>query len=112
MSDLPPESVNEVRLIGRLGQHVEERTLPSGDEITVFAVIVDRPPNERRGRTSVDTIACMTSRRSVAKGALEWAPGQWVEATGVLRRRFWRAGAGLGSAMEVDVRCLRRVRTA
>ena len=34
---------------------------------------------------------------------------RWVEAEGVLRRRFWKAGGGLGSAMEVDVRRVRAV---
>lgn len=110
MSEHVIESISDVRLVGRLGRQVDQRTLPSGDEITVFSIVIDRPPRERRGRTHVDTIGCVTSRRSVTAGAVGWQAGQWVEATGVLRRRFWRSGSGLGSAMEVDVRHMRRVR--
>jgi single-strand DNA-binding protein len=102
--------VNEVRLAGRLARQVDERTLPSGDVITTFAIIVDRP--QRRGSARVDTIACVTSRRSVATAAGQWPAGQWVEAEGALRRRFWRSGAGLGSATEVEVHRMRKLRDA
>ena len=98
--------VNEVRVCGRLGTQVQVRMLPSGDEITVFSVVVDRPAREWRGVTRVDTIACMTSRTQIAVKVQTREPGRWVEVCGVLRRRFWRGGGGLGSAMELDVRRL------
>ena len=103
-----PAAVNEVRLIGRLARQVEERTLPSGDVLTVFAIIVDRSGGHRAAR--VDTIACVTTRRSVARAAAQWDAGQWVEAEGSLRRRFWRGATGLGSATEVEVHRIRQVR--
>jgi single-strand DNA-binding protein len=102
-------SVNEVRVIGRLGSHVGVKVLPSGDELTVFSIVVDRPAREMRGTTRIDTIACVTSRGKLGARLRTWAPGRWVEAEGVLRRRFWRAGGGLGSAMEVDVRRVKAV---
>lgn len=105
-----PQAANEVRLVGRLARQVEERTLPSGDVLTIFSIIVDRPKG--RGSARVDTIACVTSRRSVATAAGQWPTGQWVEAEGALRRRFWRSGAGLGSATEVEVHRIRRLRDA
>jgi hypothetical protein len=104
--------VNEVRVSGRLGTQVQVRMLPSGDEITVFSVVVDRPAREWRGVTRVDTIACVTSRTQISAKVQTWEPGLWVEVCGVLRRRFWRGGAGLGSAMELDVRRLVRAKGA
>lgn len=102
-------SANEVRVVGRLGTQVGVKVLPSGDEITVFSIIVDRPAREIRGTTRIDTIACVTSRVQLAARLRSWQPGRWIEAEGVLRRRFWRAGGGLGSAMEVDVRRVKAV---
>ena len=99
----------DVQRVGRLGSSIHERSLPSGDMLTVFSVVVDRPPRDRRGRVSVDTIACVTASRVVARRLGSLGSGAWVRAEGVLRRRFWRSGAGLGSAMEVDVRRISRL---
>ena len=105
-------SMSEVRLVGRLGAQVQDRVLPSGDEITVFSIVVDRAVRDVRGRTRIDTIACVATQSSVASRVRALEGGQLVEATGVLRRRFWRAGAGLGSAMEVDVRRIKRAKAS
>ncbi|MFZ4485410.1 MAG: single-stranded DNA-binding protein [Candidatus Nanopelagicales bacterium] len=102
-------SVNEVRIVGRLGAQVSTKLLPSGDEITVFSIVLDRPAREVRGSTRIDTIACVTGRPQLAGKLQGWDAGRWIEAEGVLRRRFWRAGGGLGSAMEVDVRRVKAV---
>lgn len=99
---------NSVELIGRLGKVSSERDLPSGDHITVFSVVVDRPEREIVGRIKVDAIPCQTFRVSVASKVNHWESGTEVVATGVLRRRFWRTTNGLGSAVEVEVRSLRR----
>lgn len=110
-----PESFSEVTLVGRLGARVTERELPSGDTVTVFTVVIDRSAREvsasRSSGVSVDSIACQSFRAVVSRRAQSLAPGDWVRIEGTLRRRFWRAGAGLGSAMEVDVRRLERVRS-
>lgn len=95
--------VNEVRLIGRLGNAVDARQLPSGTMLTSFSVIVDRPPREVHGRTKVDTIACQTTRASVVSRLGKVESGDTIEILGALRRRFWKGGVGLASATEVDV---------
>lgn len=102
--------VNEVRLIGRLGNAVESRELPSGTVLTSFSVIVDRPPREVHGRTKVDTIACQTTRASIATRLGRVEAGDTVEVVGALRRRFWKGGVGLASATEVDVSRLAAVK--
>lgn len=103
-----PSTSSSVTLIGRLGGAVVERELPSGDAVTTFTVIVDRP-RSRSSRVVVDAIPCQafTARLRAAVGRLD--PGTLLEVHGTLRRRFWRSGAGLGSALEVDVVHLRRV---
>jgi single-strand DNA-binding protein len=58
----------------------------------------------------VDAIACQSFRAGVTKRLGSLAAGDRVRLEGTLHRRFWRSGAGLGSAMEVDVRVLQRVR--
>jgi single-strand DNA-binding protein len=101
-------------IVGRLGTRVDRRELPSGDEIAVFTVVVDRPARESRrapaNGVSVDAIACQSFRVPIMRRLEGLSAGDWVRVEGTLRRRFWRSGAGLGSAMEVDVRRLGRVR--
>jgi single-strand DNA-binding protein len=94
-----------VVLVGRLGSRVAVRELPSGDVVTVFTIVVDRAPASRgtASAVKVDAIACQAFRAAVVNRLDRLEPGQWVRAEGTLRRRFWRAGAGLGSAMEVEV---------
>lgn len=81
---------------------MSERELPSGDRIVVFSVVVDRPARAIRGSVRVDTIACQATRARVADRVARLEPGTVVRVEGSLRRRFWRAGAALASAMEVD----------
>ncbi len=106
--------VNEVRLVGRLAAGPEERTLPSGDVLGSFRVVVGRPA-VRRGRErapTVDTIDCAVWRGDVRRVVRGWVAGDVVEVTGALRRRFWRGGAGAASRTEVEVRRARRVARA
>ena len=99
---------NRVEVVGRLGGRVTQRELPSGDIATGFAVIVDRPASDQVGTTKVDTMPCQTFRESVAKKVLAMEPGTQVSCMGVLRRRFWRSSGGLASALEIEVRALKR----
>lgn len=98
-------SHSAVTIVGRLGSRIDERTLPSGDVITTFTVVVDR--RRRRGETTtaakVDAIPCQAAHAAVIRRLASFEAGQWVRVEGTLRRRFWRSGAGLGSAMDVDV---------
>ena len=99
-----------VTLVGRLGSTVTHRDLPSGDTVTVFTIVVDRPARARPSgsRVRVDAIPCQAFTASVDRRLTTLQPGQWVRAEGRLRRRFWRSGSGLGSALEVEVRRLRQ----
>ena len=99
---------NSVEVAGRLGSRVTQRELPSGDIATGFAVIVDRPVSDQVGSAKVDTMPCQTFRESVAKKVMTLEPGTGVSCTGVLRRRFWKSSGGLASALEIEVRSLKR----
>ena len=100
-----PSSSADVIVIGRLGSRVDVRELPSGDIVTVFTIVVDRARSSGRPASTVkvDAIACQAFKAAVVHRLGRLEPGQWVRAEGSLRRRFWRSGAGLGSAMEVEV---------
>jgi len=108
------KTTSQVEVIGRLGARNQTRELPSGDVITTFTVIVDRPPtrgsSETKSGSRVDAIACVSARARVREAIQRWEPGTMVKIDGTLRRRFWRSPGGLGSAMDVDVRVMRRVR--
>ena len=81
--------------------------------ISTFRVSV---PRARTAMTSGSTqtsdwVDCTAwsarSRRSVGS----WQVGDRVEVTGSLRRRFYRAGEGATTRLEVEVTSARRVRT-
>jgi single-strand DNA-binding protein len=103
------ESVNEVRLVGRLSGEPVVRTLPSGDELTVWRLVVDRQTDKSGSSTSggrspsIDTIDCVAHRPSVQRLAARWSAGDTLEVQGALRRRFWRGGGGTASRCEVEV---------
>lgn len=107
-----PRTFSQVIVVGRLGARLERRVLPSGTVLTVFTLVVDRPPAARAGSARIDAIACHTHRQVVVRRLATFAPGDVVEAEGVLRRRFWRVGPGLGSATEVEVSRIRRARAS
>lgn len=106
-----PSASSQVTLVGRLGRQVGHRVLPSGDELTVFTIVIDRPPvrDARTPGPSVDAISCQTSRAVVVRRLAALGPGDWVRAEGTLRRRFWRSPGGLASVTEVDVSRLARL---
>lgn len=110
------ESVNEVRLVGRLSGEPVVRTLPSGDELTVWRLVVDRQVDKSgAGKSgarspSVDTIDCVAHRPNIQRLAERWSAGDALEVHGALRRRFWRGGGGTASRCEVEVTAARRAR--
>ena len=99
---------NSGQLLGRLGNQVGNKELPSGNTETIVAVVVDRPAADQVGKTKVATLPRQKFRVSVAKRVIRLEPGTQVMCTGVLRQRFWRSAGGLGSALEVEVRTLKR----
>jgi single-strand DNA-binding protein len=103
---------NTVALRGRVSSAPHERQLPSGVVISTFRLSV---PRSRTAMTSGSTqgsdwVDCTAwtarSRRTVAS----WEVGDRVELTGALRRRFYRAGEGAATRLEVEVLSARRVR--
>ena len=105
-------AVNEVRLIGRVSQAPEERTLPSGDVLWTFRVVVPRPASSGRG--TVDAIECAAWSSRARRSVASWRTDDVVEVSGAVRRRFFRTGAGAASRVEVEVsrgRVIRRARS-
>lgn len=104
---------NEVTIVGRLSAEPSERTLPSGDLVVSWRMVVQRPPDPRRASAAVDTIDCVARTAALGRRAMGWAAGDTMEMNGALRRRFWRSGDGVRSRYEVEVADARRVaRTA
>ena len=107
---------NEVVLVGRMAAAAEERTLPSGDLLTTWRLVVDRPPARRpvpgvRAAT-VDTLNCVAWEAGPRRTARGLVAGDVVSIAGALRRRFWRAGAGAVSRCEVEVSTVKRLSRA
>lgn len=107
---------NEVVLVGRLAAPAADKQLPSGDVLTSFRIIVDRPP--RRGarlgaqHATVDAIECVAWTAATRRAVSQWQQHDVVEVHGTLHRRFWRAGAAVQSICEVEVTTARRVQKA
>ncbi len=104
---------NEVLLVGRLAAQPETRQLASGDVVVTWRVVVDRGPSAvtAPGRTvRIDTVDCAGWTGRVRRVVTAWRPGDLVEVSGSLRRRFWRTGATAVSRVQVEVTRARRVR--
>lgn len=109
---------NEVRLVGRVSGTPEERTLPSGDVVVLFRLVVPRPEAGRRTAAArgaargaaVDTIdiACWASRPR--RAALRLEDGDTADVSGALHRRFYRAGGAAASRYEVAAESVTRRR--
>jgi single-strand DNA-binding protein len=103
---------NVVELRGRVSSAPADRELPSGTVITTFRVSVPRArtPMTAGSTQTSDWFDCVAwtarNRRSVGG----WSVGDQVEVTGALRRRFFRAGEGATTRLEVEVLTARRVR--
>lgn len=111
MSQQPPnETDNYVLLRGLLAAEPHVRTLPSGDELCSFRLTVGRPA-QTYGRARVDSIECASTRAPVRRTVARCVPGQRLEVSGCLRRRFWRSATGTpASRYEVEVVDVRRLR--
>ena len=94
---------NDVVLRGRLSAPAELRTLPSGDALVTFRLVVRRPGPRARGQ-SVDVLPCISYDRSLQRRAAAWQPGDVIEVEGALQRRFWRTPTGTASVCEVNCR--------
>jgi single-strand DNA-binding protein len=92
---------NEVFVTGRLSTYVDERVLPSGDEVVSWRLIVDRSVDGERA--GIDAIDCVAFATRLRRSAVKWQPGELIEVEGALRRRFWRTASGTASRFEVEV---------
>lgn len=114
--DPHPPARNEVSLVGRISGAPDERELPSGDRLVLFRVVVDRPPRRPAPAgvrlATIDTLDCVAWKAGARRTARGLQPGDVVEVTGALRRRFFRSGSGATSRTEVEVGCVRRLRRA
>jgi len=98
-----PVPVNVVHLAGRLAAEAAERTLPSGDTVSTFRLVVGRPPPSRAGSPSVDTLDCAAWSARQRRRLAPLPAGTVLEVRGALRRRFFRAGGAVASRYEVEV---------
>jgi single-strand DNA-binding protein len=103
--DAALESVNEVRLTGRLTSGPEERTLPSGDVIVTFRMSMARgaTPMSRGSRQRSDWVDCVVFGGRCRRTVCGWRAGDRVSVEGALRRRFYRSGDGSATRLEVEV---------
>jgi single-strand DNA-binding protein len=103
---------NRVSVTGRVSAAATARTLPSGDEMVTWRLVVDRPPSRRSG-PAFDVVDCVGWAARIRRSACAWSEGDVVMIDGALRRRFWRSpGGGLQSRCEVEVSAARRVAVA
>ncbi|MDQ1687230.1 MAG: single-strand DNA-binding protein [Frankiaceae bacterium] len=106
------EHHNEVRLVGRVAAEALERELPSGDVLVQLRLVVRR--RAHRGtppRQPIDTLDCVAWLAAPRRSLLSLDPGDTVEITGELRRRFW-GGASGSSRYEVEVHKAKRLARA
>ena len=93
-----------MNLVGRISEPAKEKTLPSGDVLVEFRLII-----ERDDREGVDTLDIATWPAQLKKRALKLEEEQWVRVKGVLRRRFWKTPTGVASRWQVEAREITRL---
>ncbi len=105
---------NQVTLRGRVSTAPEARELPSGSVIVTFRVTVARARTAMtsRSRQTVDWLDCTAWSAGARHTVGSWQLGDEVEVVGALRRRFYRAGQGTSTRLEVEVLHARRSRGA
>lgn len=96
-------SLNQVKLRGRISGEKREKVLPSGDSVLEFRLVVKRDDD------GYDTLDIAAWKAAIRKRALALADQEWVEITGVIRRRFWNSPGGLSSRWQVEARELVRL---
>jgi single-strand DNA-binding protein len=104
--------VNEVRLVGRLSADPAELTLPSGDTLWTFRLVVERTAGATRPGQQLDTLDCAVWGGRVKRSVPTWSEGDLIEVTGAIRRRFYAAGQAKVSRYQVEVAGGRVIRRA
>lgn len=115
------EHRNEVILVGRLARDPSAKELPSGDVVTSWRLVVDRPSraagaetgDRPQRRNPPDALECVTFQRELAGSVATYGMGDILEVRGSVRRRFWRTSSGgVASRYEVETTEVRRLRAA
>lgn len=102
---------NQVSVTGRVSRPVEFRTLPSGDVLATFRLIVDRSGAAlKRSKNKVDTFECAVWKATVRKRVETLGAGDVVTVTGELRRRFFRGSGRPTSFVSIEVDTVRKFR--
>jgi single-strand DNA-binding protein len=107
---------NEVHLTGRVSGPATRRSLPSGDEVVTFRLVVAREEPDAPVDTFDVTVGPAPPAgarrrpgqvgRRLLRAAEVLEDGQRLTVAGVLRRRWWRTGAAPQSRIEVHARSL------
>lgn len=92
---------NEVHLAGKVSRVPQERVLPSGDKVVSFRLSVPRPAGSPRPGS--DWVDCAVWTGRLRRAVARWVVGDEVEVSGALRRRVFRAGAGVVPLVEIEV---------
>jgi single-strand DNA-binding protein len=95
------QPVNEAFLVGRVTSLAVEKLLPSGDRVVEFRVVIGRDKS-RGTKKEVDSLDIAAWSSKARKAALAVKIDTWVQVTGSVRRRFWRAPSGLASRWQVE----------
>lgn len=94
-------AANQVRILGRVSGTPEARTVPSGDVLWTWRVVVRR--QQPVGKQSVDVLDCVAWSPRARRTVSGWRSGDEVEVVGSLRRRFFRGGTTTQSRTEVEM---------
>ena len=97
-------SLNDCLLRGRVSAQATDRELPSGEHVAEFRLIITR--QEREG---VDTLDIASWSAKCRRTALSLKPGEWVEVSGSVNRRFWQGPAGLASRWQIQAESITRL---
>lgn len=97
-------SLNDCLLRGRVSGEATDRELPSGEHVVQFRLIITR--QEREGVDTLDIAAWSAKSR---RSALSLKPGEWVEISGSVNRRFWQGPAGLASRWQIQADSITRI---
>ena len=99
---------NEVFLEGRVSSEPVEKSLPSGDLVVEFRLVVDRA-TRRSEKREVDTLEIAVWSAKARRRAMTLVVDDWVAIDGAVRRRFWKAPTGVASRWQVEASQLRRL---
>jgi len=104
IEEVEDRSFNNVLLRGRVSGEPSERELPSGDHVVEFRIVVKRDTRE-----GVDTLDIAAWSAKTRRKSLTLKADEWVEISGSVRRRFWKAPSGLASRWQIEASEISRI---